>query len=72
MKIYIWNQIEQLTYRYHSNGGAVVIAKDIEEALELLKKEDAKITKEEISEVEIFDVKAKESKVWIFPDAGCC
>jgi hypothetical protein len=39
MHIFIWEDIEYLTTRYHSDGGAVAIAMNIAEAIDLVVQE---------------------------------
>lgn len=36
MKIYIWNYQENMTTKYHSDGGAMAICNSLEEARDLL------------------------------------
>lgn len=68
MQLFIWEDLENLTDRYHPEGGCVVIADNIERALELLPKDcDAKR-----KNPSVFNVQTTEEKVFIFPDAGCC
>lgn len=72
MNIYIFELIENLTDRYHSEGGAVVIAQDKERAIELLEKEGTILTEEERNNCKEYGITADAEKVFIFPDAGCC
>lgn len=83
MKVFIWNHIAELTDSYHSNGGLVVVANDLQHAIELAEHygEDddyndghrIKFTDDEKqpdNEYEIIgDV---DPEVFVFPDAGCC
>lgn len=67
MKVFILERVSELTGNYHSEGGTIVIAK------ELLADEHANITDEEWEDVIVHDIKGKpEEAVYIFPDAGCC
>ena len=72
MKVFIWKKIKQLTYNYHSDGGAVAIADSLERAIELIKAASpvAQVDDERVTLVCPTDY-AKE-KVFIFPNAGCC
>ncbi len=85
MKIFIFEEVENLTYRYHGRGSLVVIAKDKKHARLIIEKEFSKppekyedgdcrtITKEEWKTVRVYDLVGKpKSKMWVFPDAGCC
>ena len=70
-KVFIWNNISQLTDRYHSEGGLVVIADNLQDAKILAMEKDVKFDGEELPTVyELKDVVKDE--VYIFPDAGCC
>lgn len=71
-KIFILESVGELTSAYHPNGGAVVIADDQEQAQELMKNEGAKVTEEEWRDAEIYETTCEFSKVFIFPNAGCC
>jgi len=74
MKIYIFNEIEQVSCNYHSNGGLVIIAKDIEHAKEVISVDsDVQPTENEWKSVEVYDLAENvEPKFWVMPDAGCC
>ena len=75
MKIFILENVEQLTYRYHSDGGLVIIAKDLEKAKELIKQdENIKPTEKEWELASVYELKDNdiEEKYFVFPDAGCC
>lgn len=74
MKIFIFENVMELTERYHSGGGLVVIAKDKFEVNELIKDDPyIKLTKEDWSTVKIYSLEEPvEPEVFIFPDAGCC
>lgn len=75
MKIFIFENVMELTSRYHSEGGLVVIAKDKFEVNELIKDEPyIKLTEEDWATVKIYSLEEPdvEPEVFIFPDAGCC
>lgn len=74
MKIFIFEEIEQLTYNYHSGGGLVVVAQDQVHAKELVSADsNIVLDKKDWSAAKIYDVRGKvESTMYIFPDAGCC
>ena len=82
MEMYIWHQLEDdngddndigLTNRYHSGGGAAVVAMDIESAITLLQ---AKAYNHDICPGDpdsIYELRGQyEPKVFIFPNKGCC
>ena len=73
-KMFVWENVSDLTGNYHDGGGVVVIADNMDVARELLVKNGAR------KGCEVFkldpdysaSVEADEDKVFIFPDAGCC
>jgi hypothetical protein len=76
MKVFIWERIEKLTDNYHSDGGLVVVAANLQRAVELAEAEGVEFSKgdyDELTPSNVYntDDSAKE-KVFIFPDAGCC
>jgi hypothetical protein len=73
MKIYLFEFIEQLTDRWHPEGGLVVIARDKKSALGMLATDpNIHITGDEWDSVIEYDIDSKEERIFIFPDAGCC
>lgn len=73
MKVFIWNNINELTDNYHSDGGLVVVAKDLERAHELARNEGVEFAEDELAPtIEYNTDDFVEEKVFIFPDAGCC
>jgi len=72
LNVYIFESIDKLTERYHSDGGAVVVAASIERAKELLKEEGAEVGFNEGPTHFYPCADAQAEKVFIFPDAGYC
>jgi len=82
MKIFIWEYVEDLTGHYHSDGGAVVIAENLERALELLNSNgDRRGSDTPFSDLPKIDKLPdmtmdingdSQERVMIFPDKGCC
>lgn len=74
MKIFIFERIQQVPFRKHSESGLVIIAKDINSAKELIKCDvDIEVTDKEWETVESFDLLKNETpKYWVMPYAGCC
>ena len=87
MKVIILEYVNQLTSRYHSDGGLVIIAKDLERAKEMFplgeipssrwnsdEKDFVRPTEEEWGKAIIYDLKNdnEEERYFVFPDAGCC
>lgn len=82
MKIFIWEYVKELTHRWHSGGGLVVIAKDEERARVLASEYIDKevqdepyinLPKDKAPDL-IFEIANSqvEEKVVTFPNAGCC
>jgi hypothetical protein len=74
MKIFVFENVDQLTYSYHSGGGMVIVAKDLEQAKSLIADDkDCVPTQQEWDSVIVYEtIYDTEPRVFIFPDAGCC
>jgi hypothetical protein len=76
MKIFILQEVQCCDSNYyHSDGGVVVIARDIEQAKKMIEKSDnTRIEDDEWEEAEIFDLKDDNviPKIWLMVNAGCC
>jgi hypothetical protein len=74
MKIFVFNRINQCSCNYHTEGGVVIVADDIDAAKELIKSDEyISITKKEWANVEAFELATVVlPKYWVMPDAGCC
>jgi len=76
MKIFILTNVGQLTNNWHSGGGLVIVAENLEAAKELIKnEEEIKITDDEWNGTINYDLNNHSSNIgcyYIFPDAGCC
>lgn len=79
MKAYLWHEIENVSWNYHEEGSVLIEAETLKRAREIAFFKDPfnddKLTSMEGIEREpdrIFDSDAKEEKVWVFPNAGCC
>jgi hypothetical protein len=71
MKVFIWSYVSELTDNYHSSGGLVVFANDIERAMELAIAQGVEFSADEVpDDVRVVDGGAE--AVWIMPNAGCC
>lgn len=82
--IFIFREVEKLTSNYHERGGLVVIAKDLEAAINLAQRwleptfwrdetPHIKLSEEEIAAVISFELAKPQSPwVYVFPNAGCC
>jgi hypothetical protein len=74
MKIFVFERIEQVSGNYHSEGGLVIIARDIDHAKEVISVDpEVRPTDLEWESVESFELIGNpEPKFWVMPDAGCC
>ena len=74
MKIFIFKNNNQVSERYHSDGGLVIIAKDKRHANKIISVDkDIYISEDEWKTVEKYDLKNDQvPKFWVMPNAGCC
>ena len=79
------NGDDGLTNRYHDGGGLVIIANQVEHALELVAEHNRLPRDERHGRAGIHNVNAatllggyytvvnpQEPRLWLFPNAGCC
>ena len=71
MKVFVWDYIDLLTNSYHSSGGLIVFAENVERAMELATMQGVTFSNSD-SLVDVRIVDGGEEKVYIMPDAGCC
>lgn len=83
MKIYIWEQKDNITDRYHSGGGLLVIAESKAQAIEMIESKKEGAVRDYV-DIEIaedftfedpdyeFEIEASEPKIIVFPNTGCC
>lgn len=74
MKLFLFEYIKQVSDYYHSEGGLVVVAKDEDQAREMIaNREYIEPTLEEWFEVKVYELAGDyPPKIYVFPDAGCC
>lgn len=74
MNIFIFENVSQLTNNYHSEGGLVIVAENIEQAVKMVFEDKyIELTKEELENVKVFKLAYNhEPQMFVFPDAGCC
>lgn len=70
MKVFVWERIKYASDSFHTEGGVVVFAKNLERAMELAEKENVKWNGESPDDVR--KVFGGIEAVYIMPDAGCC
>ena len=72
MKVFIWQRVYKCSNNYHSEGGVVVIAEDVDTAIGIANMEEGcEIEHGTEPDYEV-ETTSTERKVFIFPDAGCC
>lgn len=84
MKVFIWKDVDNLTYRWHDGGGLVIVANSLEEGRDLLRSQQEKKFGDRVSEactahedepdlvLSLAQGEAPEPQVFIFPNVGCC
>jgi hypothetical protein len=77
MKLFIWKSVRNLTENYHSDGGLVVVAKDLDDARIFLKNhlnyaeaDCEAFTTDPDATYELANNHI--NAFYVFPDAGCC
>ena len=77
MNLFIWNEIDHVSNNYHNHGGLVVVAKDLDQAIEAIKQSPeipdncGALTTAPIAMFALestWDI----TSVYVFPNAGCC
>lgn len=75
MNIYIWENVSNLTYRYHDEGGLVIIAKDLDQARTMYRAQGGEVNCTALTQkpTRVIACAGEETPtVFVFPDAGCC
>ena len=75
MYVFIWENVQNLTHRYHDEGGLVIVAKELAEARAMYLANDGQANCAVLTEppTRIIACVAQEKPVvFIFQDAGCC
>lgn len=73
--LYVWNRVENATSNYHSEGGIIVIAKDLARAREMIAEATADVEGpcEALTIAPDFQRDCGgDEYIAIHPDAGCC
>ena len=72
--MYVIEYCDQVSCRYHSSGGLVIIAENREEAQKLANADKyINVTDQDIAEAKEYNLTKKyDEEVFVFPDAGCC
>jgi hypothetical protein len=72
MKVFVWEDISNLTDNYHSDGGLIVFAETVERAIEMAIEQGVTFHESELTADDVRIVGGGEEKVYIMPNAGCC
>lgn len=73
MYVYIWDQLGEVTDYYHSGGGLVIVARDLQHAKELAGEYSPNIVIDEDPDLVVPCRDMDENPtVFVFPNAGCC
>lgn len=73
MKVFVWNYISELTINYHSDGGLVVVAESLSDAIKAAEKLGVVFGVDEREPTNTYETGSQhEPEVFIFPNAGCC
>ena len=72
--IYIWECIENVSSRYHPEGGLAVVAEDQDAARAMIAAtKNIEVTEREWERVIVLPIAGEiEHRIISFPDAGCC
>ena len=72
MKVFVWAEVGQCSYSYHSGGGVVVFAETEQRAREIANATPGCAIQESETPEEVRDVAGGGERVFIMPNAGCC
>jgi uncharacterized membrane protein YvbJ len=75
MNMFIFENADKVSDKYHEGGGLAVVAADIEHVKQLVEATNGsvRLSDDDIKQVIVYPLKGKhEAKIFAFPDAGCC
>jgi len=73
MKVFIWEGVNEVSDRYHSDGGLVVFANSEHDARLIANKtEGVNLQEDEMPTKVVNVIDDVEECVFTFPNAGCC
>jgi len=74
VKVFIWEECDYVSDRYHDDGGLTVVARGLEAARRLIAetcpKKCAALTADPTLELDVVD--PGEERIFVFRNAGCC
>lgn len=73
MKCFIWTEVDELTNRWHSGGGLIVIHETVEQARQLAVENNVKFDNTSMEPDMVYNLEGVvQPDIYIFPNAGCC
>lgn len=77
MNIYIWKRLDNVTESYHHEGGLAIVARNLDHAKEVLKERIGGYPEDlpnlDVPPDAVYTLaNEEETRVFIFPDRGCC
>lgn len=71
MKLFLWKFLDHVSYRWHSDGGLVIVAESLAAAKSLASKDEDIIIDKEPDY--IYEVAGQpDQQIFVFRNAGCC
>lgn len=72
MKVFVWKYLDQVSCSYHTEGGLMVVAENLEDAVRLAEQDNSVVVGEVLPDY-VYDTSDTATPVVVvFPDAGCC
>ncbi len=72
-KIFIWENVDEVSEQWHCDGGVVVVAESEDRARKIANEKDGCNIRPDEKFTAVYQLSADvEEAVYIFPDAGCC
>lgn len=73
MMVFVWKELNQVSRRYHCEGGLMVVAENLAAARVLANATDGVVVEDTDAPTYTYVVQDDaEPRVVVFPDAGCC
>lgn len=72
MKVFVWEELDNVSPNYHSEGGLLVVAESLSAAIFLAESKDFVVVGETEPNHVYETTDDVEPRVLVFPNAGCC
>jgi len=72
MKVFVWEELDNVSPNYHSEGGLLVVAESLSAAIVLAESKDFVVVGETEPDYVYETTDDAEPRVLVFPNAGCC